>query len=781
MLRHLGPCRLVSLLVLISVLTLLAACGGTTAAPPPSPGPTPAPGPTPSPGPPPATITIQSFAASPATITAGQPTTLTWTTTNATAVTITPGGPANLATSGSLNVSPTTTTTYTLTATGNGASATATTTVTVATPASPPTITLMATPTTVSAGQFSTLAWQSTGATKVTITPAPEMEDGQQLQLSGTIPVVPTTTTTYTATATGPGGSATAMATVTVTQPAPTVTLSAAPASILAGQKATLTWSSQNATSLSIDNGVGKVTVPTGTIDVSPSATSTYTITATGAGGSANATATVTVQQQLGVTLAAKPASIAAGQSSTLTWTSQAASSVDIQPGIGTVNLNGSVSVTPTATTTYTATAHDASGNTKTATATVTIVPGGSLQSSIKHIIFFVQENRSFDSYFGKLGQYKASLGLANDVDGLPSTAVQLDKNGTAVHPYHYQTTCVENTSPSWNPSWDDWNGGKMDRFVNVTELPSTIDPNYHRAMGYYDQSDLPYLYELAAQFATSDRFFEPVMSATIPNRMYIFTGTSFGHIYPDPPPSGGFTQKTIFRLMTDHGVNWRYYYQDNSIFLGQFSDWNDPAIRDHVFNIDDWYKILADPNADSLLPSVIFIEHAAASELDEHPGSNTQAGAARGEQIVNALLKSAAWKSSVFIYTYDEFGGLYDHVPIQAAPAPDNIAPICTPGFDSHCEPGDFAHTGFRIPLVVISPWVKAHFVSRKVRDTTSILKLIETRFGLPSLTARDAAADDMTEFFDFSNPAWQTPPPLPTQPTNATCDFNAELNGQH
>jgi phospholipase C len=341
----------------------------------------------------------------------------------------------------------------------------------------------------------------------------------------------------------------------------------------------------------------------------------------------------------------------------------------------------------------------------------------------------------------------------------------------------------VENTSPSWNPSWFSYDGGKMDNFVAVEELPSTIDPHYHRAMGYYNQDDLPYYYELASQFATSDRFFESVMAGTIPNRMYLFTATSFGHIFPDPPPQGGFPQKTFFRLMNEHGVNWRYYYQDNSIFLGQFSDWSDPAITGRVFPIDDWYATLADPQADSKLPSVIFIEHAAGTDIstafDEHPGTNTQQGVGRVKQILDALMKSDAWKSSVFIITYDEYGGLYDHVPIQAAPAPDGIAPIASPGFETPL-PGDFAHTGFRIPIMVISPWVKPHYNSRTVRETTSILKLIEFRFGLPALTARDAWADNMIEFFDFSKPAWLTPPSLPAQPTNAPCDFSLELNGQ-
>jgi phospholipase C len=117
----------------------------------------------------------------------------------------------------------------------------------------------------------------------------------------------------------------------------------------------------------------------------------------------------------------------------------------------------------------------------------------------------------------------------------------------------------------------------------------------------------------------------------------------------------------------------------------------------------------------------------------------------------------------------------LYDHVPPYSVPAPDNIAPIAsiTPTL-----PGDFTLSGFRIPLLVVSPWVKPHFVSHRPREFTSIIKLIEVRFGLPSLTARDAAADDLTEFFDFSKPAWLVPPQLPPQPTNGACNWNLEIS---
>jgi phospholipase C len=644
--------------------------------------------------------------------------------------------------------------------------------------AKPPQIlSFAASPTAVKNGELATLTWQTSDTVSVAITPAKKAEDNQPLPVSGSTTELPSATTTYTLTATNATGSVSATVTVNVTEPAPTLTFTAAPASIIAGQPATLTWTSQNATSISIDNGVGSVTAPSGARQVSPMTTATYTAAATGPGGTVTATATVTVQQQLAVTLTTDKTQIGGGQSATLTWVSQSASSVDIQPDIGPVNLSGSVAVSPQQTTTYTATAHDASGATKTAQVTITVLAAGGL-TSLKHIIFFLQENRSFDNYFGMLGPYRASKGLTPDIDGLPADAVQLDENGAAVHAYHQQTVCAENTSPSWNPSWYAFDNGKMDNFVRAHNIPSTIDPEYHRAMAYYDQTELPYYYELATQFATSDRFFSSVMSATVPNRMYMFAATSQGHVYPDPPPEGGFPMKTIFELLRDAHVSWRYYYMDNSVFLSQFNAWSDPAIRQNVVGIQEYYSLLADPDADTKLPQVIFIERAGETGLDEHPDSNTQAGAAVGAKIINALMASKAWASSVFIHSYDEFGGLYDHVPPFSVPAPDSFQPI--KASYEPLLPGDFQHSGLRLPMIVVSPWVKPHFVSHKPRELTSILKLIEKRFGLPSLTARDAAADDMQEFFDFTKPALLTPPPLPAQPTSGTCDFNLEIKGQ-
>ena len=392
--------------------------------------------------------------------------------------------------------------------------------------------------------------------------------------------------------------------------------------------------------------------------------------------------------------------------------------------------------------------------------------PGGI--TNIKHVFFMLQENRSLDTYLGRLSQYRADRGLAGGFDGLNLSTTMTDKNGQPFSVYHFKTVCHENLSPGWNESHYDLDGGKMDNFMKTTgSVPSTIDTGGHRAIGYYDWTDLPYYYELAFQFATSDRFFSPVLAPTIPNRMYMFTGTSFGHIRPDPPPSGGFTQKTIFQALDEAGISWRYYYQDNSVFLAQFSIWSKDQGK--VYNISSYYNDIKNP---STLPQVIFIERASNTGLDEHPTTNIQKGAARVKQIVDALMASPTWASSAFFLTFDEPGGAYDHVVPPAAPAPDGIAPM----LKSTDIKAGFTQYGMRIPLWVISPWSKAHYVSHTTMDLTSILKFIEMRFGVSSLTARDANAPDMTEFFDFTNPSFMTPPNLPAQPTTGTCSYSQE-----
>ena len=131
----------------------------------------------------------------------------------------------------------------------------------------------------------------------------------------------------------------------------------------------------------------------------------------------------------------------------------------------------------------------------------------------------------------------------------------------------------------------------------------------------------------------------------------------------------------------------------------------------------------------------------------------------------MNALMASPSWKDSVFILSYDESGATYDHVPPMKAMQPDGIAPVDLKPPD---PPGDFTRTGFRVPLIVASPYARKGYVSHTPADHTAVLRFIERRWRVSSLTKRDAAQMDMTEFFNFNNPSWATPP----NPPAATVD---------
>jgi phospholipase C len=299
------------------------------------------------------------------------------------------------------------------------------------------------------------------------------------------------------------------------------------------------------------------------------------------------------------------------------------------------------------------------------------------------------------------------------------------------------------------------------------TTNASDLDPSGTRAMGYYDATDLPYYYELATQYATSDRFFSSLLARTPPNRMYILGASSYGNIDSGTIPD---TAPTIFDRLTDAGVSWKYYYQEGvTIRLKSWHTYKTDS--DKVQPIGNYFADLKN----GTLPSVAFIERGVG--LDEHPQNNIQKGAADMKSEIDAWMNSSAYATSAFILFYDEGGGLYDHVPPITVPAPDDIPPKLQP--DS--KPGDFTLSGFRVPLVVMSPYVKAHFVSHVPRELTSWMKFIEKRWNLKPLTRRDAWADDMTEMFDFTKVSIPTPPPLPAQPTNGKCDRTLEMSPDH
>jgi phospholipase C len=373
----------------------------------------------------------------------------------------------------------------------------------------------------------------------------------------------------------------------------------------------------------------------------------------------------------------------------------------------------------------------------------------------IKHVVVLMQENRSFDSYFGRLhfqGQPAAEAEPRNARNPNPL-------GGAPIRAYHKHRYCeVADLDHSWNGTHHEYDHGAMDGFTRANAVEK--DPKGRRSMGFYNRRDLPFYYGLYRRFAIGDRYFSSVLSQTFPNRFYLLAGTSFGHIRNDLPGPNGFRHKTVFQLLDNAGISWHIYYSQIP-FAFEFKYVRDHSAG-HVFPIERYY---ADAASGSL-PQVSFVDPIFVgptnTENDEHPPSNVQVGERFARDVIQALFDSPDWLSSALFLTYDEHGGFYDHVPPPRAPVPDDVPPML--------QPGDFGarfdRYGIRVPVVVVSPYSKPHFVSHVVHDHTSILRFIERRFGLPALTRRDAKADPMLEFFDFSHRSFTRPPSLPPAP---------------
>jgi phospholipase C len=456
----------------------------------------------------------------------------------------------------------------------------------------------------------------------------------------------------------------------------------------------------------------------------------------------------------------------------------------------------------------------------------------------LNHIIFMAQENRSLDHYFGALREYWVQNKFSNvSFDGLPqfnptSGTAPLygppptnpgcepnypppndcveDSNSPKVASYQLVTQCIENPSPSWNEGHVDWNlvnpissTPTLDGYVYTgahdarNNNPPFYDTNGIRSMGYYNGTDLNYYYYMASQFATSDRWFAPVMSRTQPNRHYLIAATSQGYAYPigtNSKDQSLLTAKTIFQELQAAGISWKIYVNPENTpcaanptpqclltqsYIQDFQ-WGQTIPANYPNSLVPISQYFTDVK-NGTLPQVAMIEPAGAAGLDEHGSDsdqypiNIQLGAQYVSSLINALMTSKSWKDSAFILTYDEGGGIYDHVAAQHAASPDGIKPvdlqpgdICTTTTGPNC---DFIYTGYRVPVLVVSPYARKHYVGHTVTDYTAILKLIETRFALPALTKRDANAWNMTGMFNFNFPPWVTPP---TQNTSGSCYLN-------
>jgi phospholipase C len=359
----------------------------------------------------------------------------------------------------------------------------------------------------------------------------------------------------------------------------------------------------------------------------------------------------------------------------------------------------------------------------------------------LDHIIVLMQENRSFDHYFQAL---PTDAGL--DVDVAPSSA----SNPSLEGPVSFSlaaTPCLGVVPHSWNA---------VHRQIAYGMSGFAFEGG-RTAMQHYDASWLPFYYTLASTFSVADRYFSSVPGPTWPNRMFMLSGTSYGHIRNAPPPARD-EERSIFHQLEEAGVTWAVYAAARPTFEEQIFPKLASEKGEHFLDVPAFLAAASSGE----LPAFSWVT--SAGQHNEHPPKNVQEGEEFVEAIVSAVLHSPAWERTALFFTYDEHGGFYDHVPPPSACPPDKTAPIrrsddVNEGFD---------RLGVRVPLIVISPFAKRHYVSHTVYDHTSILRFVQARFDLPALSGRDAHAVPPLDMFDFDATDMSVPelPPAAEDP---------------
>jgi phospholipase C len=404
-------------------------------------------------------------------------------------------------------------------------------------------------------------------------------------------------------------------------------------------------------------------------------------------------------------------------------------------------------------------------------------LPAGTVDETLPfdHIVVVMMENHSFDNLLGDLahsGQPKAQglkfngKGVALNSNPGPEGPVR-----SFVIPTGAQMPSVSQT---WNHTHEQIDGGRMDGFV--TSVSS------HQPMGYWTEDVLPFAYSFARSFTLANRWFCSAPCQTYPNRRFLMAGTAYGDVatdtesLEDPPPPNG----TIFDRLNAYGISWRNYFTDlpqTGIIPSVIEKY--PA---NITPLADFFAACASGS----LPSVSFVdpEFGALSDIgepltkvpgieslgvkltetggDEENPQDMEYGEYWAYQVVHAVLDSPAWPRTLLIYTYDEHGGYYDHVPPPAAIAPDEIPPQLGP----EDIPGAYDIYGPRVPGIVASPYSKPGAVTNVVHDHTSVLATIEAKWNLPALTYRDANAKTVADFLDLRSPALLEPPTIAEPP---------------
>jgi phospholipase C len=360
--------------------------------------------------------------------------------------------------------------------------------------------------------------------------------------------------------------------------------------------------------------------------------------------------------------------------------------------------------------------------------------------SGIDHVVVLMMENRSFDHY----------LGWVPGAEGRQGGLSYYDDSGIYHSTYHltsYQGCGFNDPDHSYVGGRVEYNSGACDGWLRAGS-------NDILCIGYYEQSDLAFYGRAASYWTTCDHWFAATMGPTYPNRLYMhaaqtdrISNTSTTSVLP-----------TIWDLLAAAGISHSYYFSDipfTALWGSKYA------------GISRTYgEFLADC-ASGALPAVSFLDprfedEGSGTSGDDHPHADIRVGQSFLNQVYEAVTSSPIWANTVFVITYDEWGGFFDHV----APT---VAPDATPSNGLR---------GFRVPALVISPLARRNTVAHNIYDHTSALRMIEWRWGLPALTPRDAGARNLAEVLDFISPPdltaprWAVPTvtPQPCAPSGTT-----------
>ncbi len=361
--------------------------------------------------------------------------------------------------------------------------------------------------------------------------------------------------------------------------------------------------------------------------------------------------------------------------------------------------------------------------------------PRNGPNTPIQHFIVVMQQNHTFDNYFGT---YPGANGIPKNVCMPRSLS---NPGDGCVAPFEIKGHSISDLNHSDATFEGQFQNGKMNGFIDTL---NKLNQDGTLSMGYFNDNEVPFYWNLADQYVLFDNYFSSAHTGSIANRMFWVSGQPGDQ--SNRIPQGGFQNiPTIFDSLQARGVSWKFYvknydptlnYRDlpNLDYLPPQVQWlpllsmdrflDDPNLSSHIVDLSEYYSDLQK----GTLPAVSYVLLLGASE---HPLSDPSLGEQATRTMIYSLMQSSAWHNSAFFITYDDWGGWYDHVP------PPQV---------------DDRGYGFRVPAMLVSPYARMGYIDHTLLDHTSILKFVEENWNIPPLAVRDAKANNFTSAFDFS-----------------------------